>query len=547
MWLEPLINELSIVDKSANLVKFPIYSEFGWAQREYLAVVERAYERGEPVRLICLKARQLGLSTLTAALFFWWGFIHENTSALIVAHENKATASIFEKIRLFWESFEARGQFTLERSTLHKLKWKETRSSVDVASARNVGSGVGQTIHACHLSEFALYPNPDDLMTGLRQTIPNLGKTIIVIESTARGVGNLFHDLWLDATAGESDLHPLFFPWWMHYEYRMPTKLTFKDLDDEEKRYLRIFTKIGNPEVDYLTLPPVVGEPEALEALEWRRSYAIPSLAHHDVDKFMQEYPATPTEAFLSTGRNVFPLKALDACYEPKRGVQGFINRSPDGTVRFVPEPSGPLTLFKKPCERRNPDLYFIGADPSRTTSGDPACMQVINRRTHEQVAVWRGWADPYRFAHEMMALGKYFHGAELCCEIEGGGHGTIGAIMEAGYPRVWQDRRPDRMPGKVLNAFGWQTNYNRKHWAIGHLIWLLGERSITVHDRRTYAEMRDYVALPSGDLGNGNGSDHDDTVMALAIAVTASSTVGPYISPLENPVRTPLDLYGNG
>jgi hypothetical protein len=257
----------------------------------------------------------------------------------------------------------------------------------------------------------------------------------------------------------------------------------------------------------------------------------------------MQEYPSTPHEAFISTGRNVFPLRALDNCYEPRKGVRGFISKSPHGTYTFRPEPSGRLTLFKKPSEIRNPDLYFIGADPSRSTTGDPASANVINRRTHEQVAVWHGFTDPENFAHELANLGHYFHDAEICPEAYGGGQLTIGVLLAEGYPRIWQDRRPDRIPGKMMSAFGFETNFKLKHWAIGHLIYLLGERSITLHDEQTYAEMRDYVSFNDGEMGNGNGSAHDDTVMSLAIACIASSTVGPYVPPGSRGVET-LDLF---
>jgi hypothetical protein len=541
--LAPLIKSLSIQDKEANLRPFPLDDRFAWAQREYLATIEREYAAGRPIRLIVLKARQLGISTVTGAVLFWWCFLHENTNSMVIAHENKASSSLFEKTKLFWETWPFKPIYSLERSTLHKLKWAETRSSLEISSARNVESGRGQTLHAVHLSEFASYPNPTELMTGLRQTIPERPRTLIVIESTAKGVGNLFHELWTSSTLKHNDLIPLFFPWWMHYEYRRPSRLTRTDLDPDERRYLNIFTKTGNPDVTYQTLRPTISEDEAFQALEWRR-WAIPNLEHHDEDGFMQEYPATPHEAFISSGRNVFPLRALDACYVPKKGVRGMLMKLPSGGYKFLPEPSGRLTLYKKPSEVRNPDLYFVGADPSRSTTGDPACVQVINRRTHEQVAVWHGHMDPQHLAHEIMAIGHYFHDAEVCPEVEGGGQLAVGVILEAGYPRVWQDRRADRMPGKVMNAFGWQTNYDRKHWAIGHLIYLLGERSITIHDAETYAEMRDYVSYESGEMGNGDGSDHDDTVMALAIACIASATVGPYVPQSARGPREALDLY---
>ena len=60
------------------------------------------------------------------------------------------------------------------------------------------------------------------------------------------------------------------------------------------------------------------------------------------------------------------------------------------------------------------------------------------------------------------------------------------------------------------------------------------------IHDPTTFDEMRNYVQLPNGKFGNANGSPHDDTVMALAIACTTH-----YLDPLPPPLgtRMPFDL----
>jgi hypothetical protein len=58
----------------------------------------------------------------------------------------------------------------------------------------------------------------------------------------------------------------------------------------------------------------------------------------------------------------------------------------------------------------------------------------------------------------------------------------------------------------------------------------LLIERGLTIHDRKTFEEMDNYVTLEGGGYGpSGQGKEkHDDTVMALGIAVTSSIQDGP-------------------
>lgn len=281
------------------------------------------------------------------------------------------------------------------------------------------------------------------------------------------------------------------------------------------------------------------------ENVEWRR-WAIRNLCQNDEQTFAQEYPATPEEAFIATGRNVFPLKKLDECYDPARGHRGMlVGRDELGNdPRYVHDPFGPLIVYKAPSTDHRTDRYFIAGDPSETIAGDPACIQVINRQTMEQVAVWHGQIDPISFAREMMLLGRWYHNAALCPEVEGGGQATVATMLNAGYPNVWQHRWADKAPGKVSNSYGWATNFQRKSWAVSALRYLIGDNSITIHDKKTYNQLRNYVVLDNGEMGNADLSIHDDAVMALAIAVVASQADGPF-SEWQDKSENVVDMFG--
>src|SRR5262249_42817461 len=160
----------------------------------------------------------------------------------------------------------------------------------------------------------------------------------------------------------------------------------------------------------------------------------------------------------------------------------------------------------------RRADRYFIGADPARTSMGDPACAQVIKRGTHEQVAVWHGRINPRDFAKEMMALGYWYHDAMLCPEVEGGGQQTIATILNAGYPSVWLHRWADKAPGKLSVAHGFQQNFDRKRWAMDALRHWIDHSSLTLHDSQTYLEMVNYVHRTEFEMGPASRNLHDDT-----------------------------------
>jgi hypothetical protein len=530
--LPPLLKQLTIKTAKLGYRKLdlnyvdpdPEIGDWGWAQRPFIAEIERQYNAGKPVRIIVLKARQLGISTATEAVLFWWNFLHPGANNLVIAHENIPSTELFEMTKLFWETWPFKKCYKMKYQTKQNLHWEDTGSRLRIASAKNPQGTRGSTIHALHASEVAFWPDPQTLWTGLSQTIHNRHGTIVVLESTANGVGNWFYDQWNEAVDGNSDFVPLFFPWFKHSAYRVHTTLTVdSELDADEKQLLRIGA--------------------SLENLAWRR-WAIINKSSGDLDSFMQEYPSTPMEAFITSGRPIFSHQYLKRAYDDSNpGIEGRLIDTPNGGVEFVPERGGELTIFRRaaPGDTRR-DRYFIAGDPSETIAGDPACIQVINRQTFRQVAVWHGRINPRFFADEMMRLGKYYNFAMLCPEVEGGGQQTIATILAKNYPNIWLDKRADRLRGST-NVFGWSTNYQRKQWCIGELQRLIIDGSLTIHDKKTYRQLQAYVQRDDGTWGNSSAETHDDAVMALAIAVTASQTEGPFLADTRGQ-NAILDLY---
>lgn len=524
--LAPLLSELKIKTKDLGIINLDVeHGDFAWSQGPYIEEIETQYNAGKPVRIIVLKARQLGISTATEGVLFWWNFLHPGSNNLVIAHENVPSAELFEMTKHYYDTWPYKNIFPTRYHTRQQLRWEETRSQMRVASAKNTGVGRASTLHGLHASEVAFWPQPRELFTGLNQTIPNKHGTIIVLESTANGVGNWFHEAWIAAETGESDYTPLFFPWWRHPEYMMAHTLKLNDLDNYEKTLLRFGA--------------------TMEHIAWRR-WAIINKADGDIDMFMQEYPATPEEAFVMSGRPIFSHNKLDICFKRERGYRGFLIDDPvtRNGVRFEHDPGGNLTVFRAPAlgDSRS-DRYFVSGDPSESIAGDPACAQVINRGTFEQVAVWHGRTDPMEFGRELMRIGRFYNNCTVCPEVEGGGQATIAIIINASYPRIWAHRQADKVPGRFsMNTLGWSTNWQRKSWCIGTLKHLVVTNSITLHDFKTYAQMRSYVEHDNGEWGNADKETHDDAVMALAIAVAASISDGPFVP--DMPAHAIADIY---
>ncbi len=181
-------------------------------------------------RDVILKPRQLGFSTEICGLFFADTLLRPNTTSVIVAHDTDSSEKIFRIVQLFWERLpeEERRRVGMPRfSNRREFLWPSINSHFFVGTAGSLTFGRGQTISNLHCSEFAFWPKPQEALTALTEAVPTDGR--IVIESTANGMGNYFHDLWVEAKAGANAFTPQLYVWFESPEYTL-------DVTDEEFR-----------------------------------------------------------------------------------------------------------------------------------------------------------------------------------------------------------------------------------------------------------------------------------------------------------------------
>ncbi len=505
MKLLPAVRQLSIVDKSLQTQRLD--KVLNWAQLELIRTVEQQMMAGKPVRIIILKARQMGLSTAVEAMMFVMAFMLDRMKGMVIAHDLPSSQGLLGMTQFYWDTYPYHNLFTTKYRGQKHLEWVETGSSIKVQTAANAKAGRSSTLQFVHASEVAFYDKASELMAGLLQAMPNLPETFLFLESTANGVGNYFHQTWLMAEAGENDFIPLFFPWYKHPEYVMEVYKPLGVMDEEERLLSRFFLSLG--------MDPA----EIDKRLTWRR-YVIRNDLRNDVLLFHQEYPTTPEEAFLSTGKNVFPASHLKHCYQPMEGLKGRLV-SDNGQLRFQRDVFGELTIYREPADDKDWGQYVVSGDPTRTTEGDFACAQVINRRTWEQVAVLRVRCDPNTFGEKLMDLAKYYNMALINTEITGPGYATIAVIIKSNYPYLWQRQLGDQMEGTFTTRWGWNSTAQTKPEYVGNLLKAVVDHAVTIHDAQTFHEMINYVDLGGGDYGNSVDGEFDDTVSSLGIGLS--------------------------
>ena len=89
-------NTLKIQDKRNNLVPLVFNSAQNKLYDEYM----RQKNLGQPIRIIILKARQMGFSTAVSALFYHASATNENTNSAVIAHKNEASTNILSLIHI---------------------------------------------------------------------------------------------------------------------------------------------------------------------------------------------------------------------------------------------------------------------------------------------------------------------------------------------------------------------------------------------------------------------------------------------------------------
>ena len=464
-----------------------------------------------------LKPRQLGFSSIVEAVFTVDFLTRANSRGVIISHETDATQRLLDKVKFFLESFARRhGRvFTLKYNSKSELVNSDIGSVLYVGTAGSRTFGRGDTIHNCHLSEYAFYPNPHDIFTGISQAVPANGR--IIIESTANGVGNDFHKKWVDAKNGVSSFHPHFFPWFNHDKYRKKVTDSFI-MDTDEQEYAVRFAL-------------------SKEQMSWRRD----KIKELDEDKFKQEYPATDYEAFLSSGRSVFSNVTLDwylqhTAREPV-AIGNLVGFKP---IAFDTNSKGFLRVYEWP---KVGEQFIIGGDVAEVN--DFNCAQVLNRATLEQAAVWHGHCDADIFGRELYRLGMFYNQATVAVERNNQGIATLYTLRDLDYPMLWFRERIGEVAEQPTLELGWVTDTKTKDLLISDARELIRTKSVILNDKDTIRELMSYIYIEQGVHGRwmagAESGEHDDRVMALMIAIQMYSRV-PLQSTDSNPIAHATD-----
>lgn len=488
-------------------------------QRRVLSVLEDDRTAGRPIRIILLKARQWGGSTLVQMYMAWIQCCHRRSwYSLICAHLKDTSASIrgmYSRLLEFyppelWEG-DAEPCFKAYEGSQNMRMIAGRDCVVTLASAERPDSVRGGDYAMAHLSEMAYWADtpsrqPDDVIRAVCGGVALVPYSLIAVESTANGVGNYFHSEWLRCRGGEGDKHAVFVPWFEIDIYRLepPDPEGFaRSLGKEE---LRLW-EAG------LTL----------DRLYWRRL----KRAEYASDRQMQsEYPADDNEAFVTTGAGVFDGADVDAL---RAGVEkpSFCGELCAGSP--VADPSGCLKIWREPVAGMR---YVVSADIGGTRAGsDWSVASVLafpDRGLPEVVAQWRGHVPHDCLVRVLADVARYYNMALLV--VESNTLESRDALMEdsaefivnrlaRSYGNLYRRESFDTVTGERSTRIGFHTNRSTKAMLIINMQGLVREGAYVERDNEACNELATYEHCPGGGYGARRGF-HDDIVMSRAIGL---------------------------
>lgn len=515
-------NFLKIRNKKGQLVNF----HYNSAQEYIDRLINECEREGKLKRFIVLKARQLGVSTFFTGTMFHDTATQELKNTLIIAHEDKATQNLFSMQKLYYDElpdfirpmkrYSNEKSLSFENPTNDGFEKKENpglRSKITVATANTIDTGRSATFHNVHASEVAFFPDAKRTMLAILQCVPDEMNTMVVLESTANGVGDYFHDMWDKAVKGENEFIPIFLAWFVDPTY---TRL-FKS-DEEKKAFVDNVNviSIDSEGKEVRTYEYMLKEKYNLtyEQLNWRK-WCINNKCGGDEELFRQEYPSEPEEAFITSGRPRFNINSLRK-YQTltKKPIRRGYLEEKDGSIMFKDDKNGYISIWKEP----KPDTFYcIGADVAEgLIDGDYSCG-LVGDEDFEVVANWYGHIDPDLFGNELIKLAMYYNNAYIGVENNNHGLTTLKAIQHKEYWNIYYQKTYDRMTEEITQKMGWSTNGKTKPMMIDKLAEFLREMYVGVYWDVLVSEAFTYVIEENGSTNAQQGC-HDDTIMACAI-----------------------------
>ena len=501
-----------------------------------------------PVRVIILKSRKIGFSTLIEAYGHWKCQFNKHYLAKCMAHRKESTEEIFE-IAHRYQTYQhpaiadiAPGKH--KRSSRDMGIYWEHDSRFEVETQGATDADRGATPDYLHLSELGLWwkkrrtTSDADVMQSSMGSISDVHGTYVIIESTACGSAGAFYDRFWKAHKKEPGnlFKAFFFGWQDHDKYKLAEKPGDRTLD---RKFRKAYADENQSEFWRLAEKLHYDERWARRAIMFdlkpcQVRWAVQTLLTKfdgDIKAFDTEFPLSPEIAFTSSSsspidqvkirqrltgmaEDATPSTAYESIdYNSRTKEVTLTEGAPRWRVWFDPEPG---------------HEYIVTIDTAHgSDEGDFSCIQVGDRTDRKQVAEFYHRSPPDVVASQAIAAAMHYNVALMSPEVDGPGLATLQNLLEmnkgAGYPNLYVRSTS----GNWTQRFGFRMgNKGKRDACVAALSRAIRYNSWDFHSETLLRECQTFITTSRGRCEAMPG-EHDDAVFAMAQLLYIDTELG--------------------
>lgn len=542
------------------------------AQRKFNQIILDDLLNDKPVRIVNTKARQHGISTYVQMLFSWIQKCKKiRWNSVIVAHLNDASKNIRSMYQRSMDYMMpingVKYEMTAFEGTQSIREIKERGCRITVGSAETPDSVRSQNPKLSHFSEVAMYPDTpqkktSSLLASILGTMKLVPWTIVVLESTPKGIGDYFHTEYEKAKDGKSAYKAVFLPWFYNPNYSEPILTDYYTFSGKKTsgNLLKFIKSLNDYELNLFN----TNKECTLEKINWYRAKnaEMPSRS-----MMMQEFPSDDIEAFQDSGQPVFRSEDVEALRQDCRAPSavGILEGSASPhvanvepgkrkhileSIRFVKDTEATeawgstdaklkdlktqnrLAIWRMPSQLNIKNRYVVVFDPQRgiTDNADWGVIAVFDRmpmmsgEPPEIVAQFRGHIDKDISIWIAAQIAKWYNNALLVVESNTYDSVTrdddaelIFEVLKRHYSNLYTRTPADKIMEGQPVKWGFNTNRATKPLIISHFVSLLRERGYVERDEEALNEARYFEQKQNGTTGAKEGK-HDDILMTRMI-----------------------------
>jgi hypothetical protein len=565
-------------------------------QRRALATWQSRYDAGKPARIVGLKPRKRGFSTISTACHYWLARRQAINIGLLGHQDNASTQTLFRMLETYRDT---------DRNALNwgnvptKQATDEFRfsngSTVVRLTAENPAKVRSQTLQAISATEWAFWKQSELALQAAMNAMPKGVFTSFIGESTPKGITGSFPTTWKNARWPTADECPGMELYWHQWLSFLPQQENTGI--PEEELFIRIFAAWFEFDDAYVRLSPreakhvqetldaedwYFGEQDLIdryqqtrpsdgqevlgkevhgatvwEQLAWRRA-RIRTDCNNSRRSFDEEYPSDPHTCFLSSGHPYFDPESITTLdqitvHVPKAqtGILEWkeqVGAPPQCTWHETRSDAHIFHVWEHPKEGC---AYLVTIDSAtgenNVVDGDPDRHSILVLRqpyrsadgvVHLPKVVARVrppcLVPLYTAAEWAAKLATYFQ-ALVVPEINNTGQAIVMALRDWPHIRIFKrvsGQDPRTGRRQKKELIGHLTDEATRQIMLARLHQILRDEMLDVSCPHIIYELRIFNNDPNVGRPEAPEGEHDDDVMALAIGLFRLDNATPYVIP---------------